>query len=220
MKAYSHYRCLVFDVDGTLVQTNQLIFDAFNHIAERYVHRIYTPSEIIALFGPPEEDVVRAIVGEERAAEAMEEYLRFYRSYHKKIARLHDGIEFILRTCKEHGKILAVFTGKGRATTRITLEECGIVQYFDMIVTGDDVRAHKPSPEGLQKIMERYALQPSEMLLIGDAPADVTAARKAGIHIAAALWDSYAKETMVQMKTDFVFHRAEELQLWMSQYVC
>jgi HAD superfamily hydrolase (TIGR01509 family) len=216
MKKYN-FRCLVFDMDGTLVQTIQLICDSFNHVAEKYAHRRYSAQEIIALFGPPEEDVVRAIVGEERTEEAMEEYLKYYRSRHKKCAKLHHGMDKILERCKEQNKILAVFTGKGRETTKITLEECGIEKYFDMVVTGDDVKNHKPSSEGLKMIMERYSLKPEETLMVGDAPVDVQAAHSAGAKIAAVVWDSYAKDVMVQLPADFLFHSVKEFQQWLDE---
>ncbi len=64
--------------------------------------------------------------------------------------------------------------------------------------------------------MKHFALQPDEMLMVGDSVSDVNAAREAGVKIAAVVWDSYAKETVLQMKTDFVFNNTKEFQDWLN----
>lgn len=211
-----HLECIVFDMDGTLTQTNQLIYDSFNYIAQKYAGRKYSIPEITAMFGPPEEGALLAIVKPEQLDEVMNDYLIFYRSHHRQCARLYPGIEEVLRYIKECNKTLAIFTGKGIQTTTITLQEFHIDQYFDYIVTGNDVVNHKPSSEGLQKIMDRFALQADEVLMVGDAVSDVKAAHEAGVKIAAVLWDSYAKEKVLQMDTDFVFHDVQEFHDWLK----
>lgn len=113
--------------------------------------------------------------------------------------------------------IIALFTGKGRRTTEITLHQFGIEQYFDMVVTGDDVDHFKPSGDGIKKIMQRYSLQPGEVLMVGDAIADITAARECGVPIASVVWDSYGKEMVMKAKTDFLFHSVGEFRMWLEQ---
>lgn len=209
-------KCIVFDMDGTLTQTNQLIYDSFNYIAQKYAGRTYTIPEITAMFGPPEEGALLAIVKPEQLDDVMADYLAFYRSHHNRLARLYPGIEEVLHYIHKRGRILAVFTGKGIRTTTITLQEFHIDHFFDYIVTGNDVVNHKPSSEGLRKIIDHFKLQPEEVLMVGDAVSDVRAAREAGVPIAAVLWDSYAKETMLQMNTDFTFHNVHEFHDWLK----
>ena len=71
MKPFS---CIIFDIDGTLSQTNELIFATFNHVAEKYLGRTYTPPEIIGMFGPPEEIAVERLVGKEKFGEAIADF--------------------------------------------------------------------------------------------------------------------------------------------------
>ncbi len=209
-------KCVIFDMDGTLTQTNQLIFDSFNHVVEKYQGRRMTEDEIIALFGPPEEGALVTIVGEEQLPQALDEYLRYYRSNHRKLARVYPGMAELVRFLKEKGKHLAVFTGKGKHTTRITLEECGLVEYFDLIVTGNDVVHHKPDAEGINRILSHFGVRPEETLMVGDSIADVTASHEAGVKIAAVLWDSYAEERVKQMKTDYQFRSVGEFRRWLE----
>jgi HAD superfamily hydrolase (TIGR01509 family) len=209
-------KCIIFDMDGTLTETGRLIFDSFNHIAERYQQRRYTEDEIIKMFGPPEEEALLHIVGKEKIDEAMGEYLRYYRAHHAERARLHPGMKEVLELVKSRGCRLAIFTGKGIHTTRITLGELGIADFFDYIVTGNDVVNHKPSSEGIRKILKHFALKTDETLMIGDAVSDVKAAREAGIKIGVVLWDSYAKERVLAMQTDYAFHTVDELKQWLG----
>ncbi len=207
-------RCFIFDMDGTLTQTNQLIYDSFNYIARKYRDRTYTIPEITAMFGPPEEDALLSIVEPGEIDAVMEDYLSFYRANHSRLARLYPGIEETLRFLKERGRTIALFTGKGSRTTAITLEEFGLNAYFDAVVTGNDVENHKPSPEGIRRVLERFSLHPDDALMIGDAVSDVKAARGAGVPVVAVLWDSYGKERVLQMNADFVFHDVSEFHRW------
>lgn len=208
-------KCIIFDMDGTLTETNRLIFDSFNHIAERYQDRRYKEEEIVKMFGPPEETALLSIVGTDQIDEAMVDYLDFYRRQHAQLARLHPGMKEILELLKDAGCFVALFTGKGTHTTRISLEELGIKEYFDFTVTGNDVTNHKPSSEGILKILDHFRLKPEEALMIGDAISDVKAAHEAGVKMAAVLWDSYAREKMLALQTDYTFHTVAELEQWL-----
>jgi pyrophosphatase PpaX len=207
-------KCIIFDVDGTLAATGRLIFDSFNHIAERYRHRRYSDEEIIKMFGPPEEGALLSIVGKDQIDEVMIEYLDYYRTRHREMASLHAGMNEILDFIKSRGCKLAIFTGKGTRTTQITLQELGIDQYFDYIVTGNDVVNHKPSSEGLIKILEHFSLSPDETLMIGDGVSDVTSAHEAGMKVGTVLWDSYAGDKVRSMPSDYLFHTVVELEQW------
>jgi HAD superfamily hydrolase (TIGR01509 family) len=204
------FKGIIFDIDGTLTYTNQLIFDSFNHIAEKYLGRKFSDKEIIALFGPTE-DVILKQLCKENFELAKHDYYKYYRENHS-IAQLYDGIRELIIDLKKNSVLLSIFTGKGRTSSLITLDELGLTDFFDMIVTGDDVENHKPSPEGIIKFLYTYNLKPSEVLMIGDAPSDIIAAREAGVHIASAVWDSYSEEKVKELNPENIFHSVEELR--------
>jgi HAD superfamily hydrolase (TIGR01509 family) len=208
-------KCVIFDMDGTLTQTNRLIFDSFNEIAQRYQGKTYSPEAITAMFGPPEEGALLTIVGQERLESAMRDYLDFYRRRHNELAMLYPGILELLTWLKNRGVSLALFTGKGIHTTTITLEMFGLKPFFDLVVTGNDVVNHKPSADGIRKILAHFGLKEDEVLMVGDSPSDVKASHEAGVAIAAVLWDSYSREKVLQMKTDFVFDNVSEFSSWL-----
>jgi phosphoglycolate phosphatase-like HAD superfamily hydrolase len=96
------------------------------------------------------------------------------------------------------------------------LKEFLIDKYFDYIVTGNDVVKHKPSAEGLRKIMRHFTLKPENMLMVGDSAVDLEAAHEADIEVATVVWDSQAKEKVLQMKTDYLFHNVAEFHDWLK----
>ncbi|MBI5215204.1 MAG: HAD family hydrolase [Ignavibacteriae bacterium] len=216
MKRFS---CFIFDLDGTLTQTNELIFATFNHVTEKYVGKSFTPKEITGMFGPPEEIAIERIVGKERVEEALDDFFTFYESHHSSMANAYDGIQEILEYLKEQGILLAIFTGKGRRSTLITLNALGIQHNFDLIVTGTDVVNHKPSSEGIKKVLGAFGIEPSEALMVGDAVNDIKAANEAGVQMAAVVWDSYGKEQVMQMDVEYLFHSVEEFGEWIRSIV-
>lgn len=203
-------------MDGTLTRTNQLIYDSFNHVAEKYINKRLTPAEIVSLFGPPEKEAVETMIGSRHIDAAMEEYYDFYRIEHQRRASMFPGVVEILQFLKTHGVLVALFTGKGRKTTDISLHEFGITGYFDMTVTGDDVDEFKPSGNGIRKILEKFSLVPSDVLMVGDAVADFKAARETGVDIASVVWDSYAKDDVLRLPSDFHFHDVASLAAWLK----
>lgn len=211
-------KCVIFDVDGTLTQTNELIFSAFNYVTKKYSGKTYNFEEITRMFGPPEEIALEKLLGKKNALEATEDFLSFYKTHHKQLARLYLGMREILENLKKKKVNLAIFTGKGRNSTLITLNELGIKNYFDIIITGNDVRSHKPSGEGINLILKHFKILRNEAIMIGDSVADVKAAQDAGVKIAAVVWDSYSKERVLQMQLDFIFENTNDLKIFLESH--
>ncbi len=207
---------IIFDIDGTLTSTNELIFATFNHVAEKYLNRKYSKEEIISLFGPTEDYILKNWMGD-NYADARKDYYNFYSSNHEEMAGIFPGLKELIQSIKSKQVPLAIYTGKGRDSTEITLEKIGVKDYFDLIISGDDVKIHKPSPEGIERFVEMFNLNKENVLMIGDAPADVQASRSAGVKCASVLWDSYARDEVAKMGADYIFETVEELKKFMEE---
>ena len=214
MEHLKRLSCVIFDVDGTLTNTNTLIFETFNHVARAHLGRAFSPEEIIGLFGPPEEGAVEKVFGRDRTPQIMDELCAFYRDNHSLLARLHEGMDDALRILKGAGIKLAVFTGKGRRTAALTLEAFGIKDYFEMVVTGNDVVNHKPDGEGITRILEGLGVSAQETVMVGDSMADVRASRQAGVAMAAVLWDAYDRQKMLGAGSELVFETVPAFLEW------
>lgn len=212
------YRGIIFDIDGTITSTNKLIFATFNYIAEKYEGKTYTDEEIISMFGPPEDVILKEKFNGNKYNKIYDEYYKFYRENHPQMADLYPGIVEILKTLKEKNILTSVFTGKGRKTTEITLDILGIKNYFDLIVTGDDVKNHKPSPEGILKFIDTFKLNKNEVLMIGDSVHDIIAAKEAGVDIVSVVWDSYAKEEVIKLNP-LHFESVNTFREWLFQHI-
>ncbi len=204
------YKLFIFDIDGTLTSTNRLIFDSFNHIYDKYFGKILTPKEVIALFGPTEEEIINELFGED-AGEAIVEYFNYYEKNHG-IAALHEGIAPLLDFLIEQGAHIAAFTGKGRRSAEITLKELGIFGKIGILISGDDVTKKKPSGEGINKILQFYNLKPEDAIMIGDSTADIKAAREAGVAVASVLWDCYSIDAVRGLNGEMLFDTVDELR--------
>lgn len=209
------FKGVIFDVDGTLTSTNELIIAAFNHITKKHLNKSLTKEEVFALFGPTEEQIIDDWFTE-NSDEVIKDYFSFYSDNHA-MAELYPGINSILDELKLKGVLLSIFTGKGKRSASITLEKLGVLKYFSFIVSGDDVINQKPSGEGITNFLKEYNLKTDEVLMIGDSPSDVHASREAGVKVASVLWDSYAKEKVLELKSDFVFSTVEQLKVFLNE---
>ena len=206
---------VIFDIDGTLTSTNELIIAAFNHITNRHLNKTLIPEEVFSLFGPTEEQIIEKWFPE-NSDEVIKDYFNFYSENHS-MANMYPGMIHILNDLKEKEILLSIFTGKGKRSAMITLEKLGVIKYFDFIVTGDNVINHKPSGEGIISFLKKFSLKKNEVLMVGDSPADVKASHTTGIKVASVLWDSYAKEKVLELKSDYVFHTVEDLKVFLKK---
>jgi pyrophosphatase PpaX len=211
------FKGIIFDIDGTLTSTNELIFASFNHVAEKYLRKQFTDSEITKMFGPTEDVILKQWCPDDYEA-ARKDYYDFYEKNHS-MADLYPGIIEILDILKKNNVLLSIYTGKGRDASIITLQKLKIFDYFDLIITGDEVKEHKPSPEGITMFLEKFRLSQEEVLMVGDAPADIRASRTAGVKIASVIWDSYSKDEVLKLNPDYLFYSVDGLKEFLKQVV-
>ncbi|PIX94783.1 MAG: phosphatase [Ignavibacteria bacterium CG_4_10_14_3_um_filter_37_18] len=211
------YDGIIFDIDGTLTSTNELIFASFNHITKKYLDKSLTNEEVVSLFGPTEDKIIEDWFGE-NAEKVKRDYYSFYNDNHA-MANLYPGVKELLQFLKEKNILLSIYTGKGREASLLTLKKLEIYDCFDLIISGSDVKDHKPSPEGIEIFLDKYSLDKERVLMVGDAPADIKAARAAGVQVASAVWDSYAREEVLEMESNFVFHTVEEMKTFFEKEV-
>jgi HAD superfamily hydrolase (TIGR01509 family) len=188
---------VVFDLDGTLVDSLGTTFDAFNEAFVRLGGTRRTPEQIMAHFGTGEGEIFVQMIGREKAKEAYF-YFREYFDQHIKTVPLHSGVKELLDDLKALDIPISIFTGRGWETTQLILNHHGLTDRFVTVVAHDHVKKPKPSPEGLFLAMSRMSLVPQEILFVGDSPVDIQAANSAGSSSAAALWDGIANRTLLE----------------------
>ncbi len=170
---------VVFDLDGTLVDSLPLVLRAFTHALEPYGPRP-TMDIFTRLGGPPNRIFSSLVDKEEHVPAAIERLVSFNRE-NNHLIRPFDGVGVVLEQLRTRGATLAVWTGRDRETTDWLLREHGLQDFFATVVCGDDLATHKPDPQGLQEILSRLKQKAPETLLVGDADVDVLGGVACGI---------------------------------------
>lgn len=181
-------RAVLFDFDGTLANTFPLIYRSFRELWKGVDGRERTNEEIFSLFGPPEEEIIRREVPEQRLEAFLEEYFSLYQKFHEEEVEQVPQVLQLLRDLKAKGYHVGVVTGKGRKSAEISLAKLEMADWIDTLVTGSDVRRYKPDPEGIQKALSQLGCSPEEGIYIGDSPDDVRAGLAAGVGTVGVRW--------------------------------
>jgi pyrophosphatase PpaX len=203
---------LVFDLDGTLADTLPVCFHAYRTVFVNFLGRSFTDGEIAELFGPTEEGMIRRVIPD-RWEEALDRYLAEYRQAHGRFACEIPGIEEVLRFLRDRGVRLAVVTGKGAESAGISLRLLGLAPYFDCVETGSAEGGIKAL--GLRQVLARWRVPPEAVAYIGDAPADILAAREAGVLSVAAAWAAGADSALLSSyQPRFLFTTVGEFSDW------
>jgi phosphoglycolate phosphatase len=125
-------------------------------------------------------------------------------------ARPLDGVHETLG--KLQGSVrLGVLTNSGRRATNVALRRAGLVDYFDIILTRDDVPEMKPRSDGLRKAVSMLSVSGSDVLYVGDSVSDIKAARSAGVKVASVVTGSYSAEKLRLEGPDYLIYSIREV---------
>ena len=204
---------VIFDLDGTLADTLDLCVEAFQvAIAEHTGDRL-TPSEVVALWGPTEEGVLRSAVGA-GWEDSVETFLAEYQRLHVAVPEPFPGIRDALDHLRSVGVPAAVVTGKGPRSARISLDVLGIADLFGAVEAGSINGAVKA--EKITRILEMWNVSPQTTIYVGDHPHDATEAHKAGTIAVAAAWSSHTDVDAVRRSgPDEFFDSSLDFASWL-----
>jgi pyrophosphatase PpaX len=205
------YPTVLFDLDGTLIDSGEIILSSFRHATKTVLAR-EIPDEVLAaaVGGSNIYDQMRAF-DKERA----EELVRVYREHNEP---LHDdlvafeGVERVLERLKSEGRRLGIVTAKRRRTVDLAFAMLPLERYFDAVVTAEQTEHHKPHPEPVLTALERLGARPEDAAFVGDSPFDMGAGKAAGVFTVAVSWGKiHPVERLVETGADAVVHSPEEL---------
>ncbi len=202
----------LFDLDGTLVDSVELIVRAYRYTAERHLG-IQTSDEIwLERLGTPLRNQLRAVSDDELLIEAMvSTYRDYYGEHHDAGVALFPGVSEVISTLHDAGHRLGVVTSKLRAGTNRALELVELESFFEVIVTADEVARHKPDPEPVRVALERLDAAPADTVFVGDSPHDIAAGRDAGVATAAVLWGPFSVETLEAEGPNYYLNEPAEI---------
>ncbi len=163
---------VVFDLDGTLVDSMPLVLQSIAYAIEPY-GPARTATEIFTRLGGPPERFMPAFLRDPRdTASAVKRMMEFHHENHHLI-RPFEGAGEMLKRLRGRGITAGIWTGRDRNSTEWLLAHHGLTSFFDDMVCGDDLPSHKPDSAGLREIMRRLNLTAPATLYVGDADVDV-----------------------------------------------
>ncbi len=179
--------CVLFDLDGTLVDTIELILCSFRHATEQVLGEALPDEVVLADVGVPLRTQMHSF-----SPEHTDELLRVYREHnavhHDDLIGEYPGVEDVLAELRARGYTLGVVTSKLNHMACRGLDCFDLRPFVDIVIGADDVEIHKPDPHPLLVAAERLGVAPERCAYVGDAPPDIMAARGAGMVSVAALW--------------------------------
>ncbi|MCG8484617.1 MAG: pyrophosphatase PpaX [Clostridia bacterium] len=201
---------ILFDFDGTVMDTNELIVQSFQHTYKTISGKEKKREDILNSFGEPLSITLKREV-DIPVEEAIEIYRDFHYGQFEKFISLFDGIESVIKELFDRGYKLGIVTSRLKRTTMMGLTKYGIDQYFKTIVAADDCTLHKPHPEPILKALEKLGSQPEKALMIGDSPFDIKSARNANVKSAVVSWSVLSKELYMNEKPNYVINKVEDI---------
>ncbi len=210
MKAYNNY---LFDADGTLFDTVDLICTCFQYIAEKYAGKAMDRRTIIDSIGMPLKNQLVTHLGEEHDHEQiLDDYLQYQLSIMADCINPFPHVPETLERLKRAGKKLAVVTSRRRFSLEKILDATGTADYFDVLVTPEDTIRHKPDAEPALKAMALLDAEKTSTVFIGDALYDICSGASAGIDTIFVNW-SHARLSSLPVPPTWAIDSLQELTL-------
>ncbi len=172
-------RAVVFDLDGTLIDSLALVLAAIAHAVEPFGGR--PTKDIFASLGGPPERFLPALISDLRHLPVAIERMDSFHRQNTHLIRPFEGVAILLGKLRAQNVQTAIWTGRDRTSADWLLREHDLEDYFSTVVCGDDLPTHKPDPEGLREIMRRLGVGPKETLFVGDADVDVLGGVACGV---------------------------------------
>ena len=204
---------VLFDLDGTVIDTGPLIADSFRHAVRTVLGKTIDDEEMLAFVGgwSLREQMCRL------APERCQELVEAYRGYNEP---RHAGLEFcsgmheLLLGLRAEGVRLGLATAKRRSTVEIAFGHLPQLEgLFDSVVTAEDTARHKPNPEPLLLALRKLEAEPADAAYVGDSPFDIEAAKAAGLRAIAVTWGGiHGEERLRATDPDAIVSTPVELE--------
>jgi pyrophosphatase PpaX len=201
---------LLFDLDGTLINTNELIISSFMHTLNHYYPEKYQREDVYPFMGPTLIETFSSI-DPDNVEEMVACYRKFNHEQHDLLVTEFDGVYETIRTLKENNFKLAIVSTKMRETVLRGLELTNLLPFFEEVVALDDVNHAKPHPEPLQKALKALGSKPEEAMMIGDNYHDIEGGKNAGTLTAGVSWSIKGKDFLEKYNPDYMLDTMPEL---------
>lgn len=187
------YKQIVFDIDGTLIDSEKPILNSLQEVMLRVTGKKYPLEDLTFCFGITGEDTLQRL-GIEDIPTVMQLWFEILQQHNNEMV-LYEGIDELINHLLKEGYRLGIITSKPRVLFESDFGRFPVSQYFHPVVCADDTTEHKPTAGPLLKYMELTGADKNEILYIGDSIYDSRCAENAGVDFALAVWGSHTQTT-------------------------
>lgn len=204
---------VLFDFDGTIMDTNHVIMKSWQHTFLTVEGKERPEEEILATFGEPLYLTMEKLLPRIPVEEGAEIYRSFHYDHFTDLIEIFPGILELLEEVKKRGYKTGVVTSRMAHTTEIGLKKYDMERFFDVVITCEDTEKFKPDPEPVNLAMRRLESAPEETIMVGDSIFDILSARGAGAKSALVSWAIAISEEdkSGDNAPDYILEKAEDL---------
>ena len=205
-------RTVLFDLDGTLIDSVRLILDSYHHTLATHGLPPRSDDEWLAGVGTP---LTAQFAAWRDDPETLQALIATYREYnlkhHDRMVTVYPGVVAAVRALKEDGIATGLVTSKNRAGALRGLTLVQLEALMDVLVCADEVENPKPHPEPVEKAVRLLSADPRATVYVGDSVHDMLSGRAAGVRTAAVLWGPFGRAHLEGAQPDYWLERPEEL---------
>ena len=204
MKRLHDLEILLFDLDGTLVDSADLIVESWRHTMRDHFGEV-PPDEVwLRTFGMPLRAQFRDFADTDQEVQAMvDTYVKHNHREHDALIRSFVGVRETLIALRRQGTRIGIVTSKAARGTAMGLAACDLdASWFDVMVTSDEPIPHKPDPAPVQLALDRLGVEAEDAAFVGDSVWDLRAGRAAGVQSVAALWGPFDRQLLAAEDPD------------------
>lgn len=201
---------VLFDLDGTLIDTNELIISSFLHTLGSYYPNRYNREDVLPFLGPTLTETFSAI-NPEKVDEMIAAYREFNIRNHDLLVKEFAGVYETVRTLKNSGVKIGIVTTKVLKVVEMGLKRAKLDPFFDVIVALDHVENTKPDPEPINKALALLGSKPEETIMVGDNYHDIIGGKNAGTQTAAVAWSMKGKDYLMGFSPDYMLENMTDL---------
>lgn len=201
---------LLFDLDGTLINTNNLIIASFTYTLDQFCPGQFTRQDIVDFIGEPLEDSFKK-VSPESADEMVQVYRKHNIQHHDDLVTEFPNVYETIRTLSEKGYPIGIVTTKRRKTVDMGLKLTGLDAFFDVIVTMDDVNHAKPDSEPIDFALKQLGSSQACVYMVGDSPHDIQAGKNADVNTVGVSWSVKGRDIISDQSPDYLIDDMYEI---------
>lgn len=173
-------KAVLFDLDGTLLDTNELIYTSFVKTFKDKLNIELKKEEVTQFFGIPLGDPFKKYTNSENVDELVAYYREYNEAIHDTMCFAFDGVKELLTSLRDKGIKIAIVTSKRRELAERGMKIAGIYDFMDVIITPESTTKHKPNGDPAIKACNDLGIDPSEAIMVGDSPFDIHCGKNAG----------------------------------------